>query len=119
MPCSAIASVPSTAVKGYLLGGSAWLSYAPLSLPAPHASTDFASWCSVPLGMATTMGLSAVVLKYDPGYPGYPLGLTDAQVGAGLPAAAAAQTLLKETGAALLLVLLFMAVTSAASAGTS
>ncbi|TNY24574.1 urea transporter [Rhodotorula diobovata] len=92
----AIASVPSTAVKGYLLGGSAWL--------------------SVPLGMATTMGLSAVVLKYDPEYPGYPLGLTDAQVGAGLPAAAAAQTLLKETGAALLLVLLFMAVTSAASA---
>ncbi|GAA6058069.1 hypothetical protein JCM3770_002245 [Rhodotorula araucariae] len=92
----AIASVPSTAVKGYLLGGSAWL--------------------SVPLGMATTMGLSAVVLKYDPEYPGYPVGLTPAQIGAGLPAAAAAQTLLKEGGAAMLLVLLFMAVTSAASA---
>ncbi|GAA5840877.1 hypothetical protein JCM9279_001249 [Rhodotorula babjevae] len=92
----AIASVPSTAVKGYLLGGSAWL--------------------SVPLGMATTMGLSAVVLKYDPEYPGFPDGLTAAQVGAGLPAAAAAQTLLKESGAAMLLVLLFMAVTSAASA---
>ncbi|KPV76209.1 uncharacterized protein RHOBADRAFT_34830 [Rhodotorula graminis WP1] len=92
----AIASVPSTAVKGYLLGGSAWL--------------------SVPLGMATTMGLSAVVLKYDPSYPGYPIGLSDSQVGAGLPAAAAAQTLLKEGGAAMLLILLFMAVTSAMSA---
>ncbi|GAA5910909.1 hypothetical protein JCM8208_006685 [Rhodotorula glutinis] len=92
----AIASVPSTAVKGYLLGGSAWL--------------------SIPLGMATTMGLSAVVLKYDPTYPNYPDGLSAAQVGAGLPAAAAAQTLLKEGGAAMLLVLLFMAVTSAASA---
>ncbi|BGP46898.1 hypothetical protein JCM10450v2_002749 [Rhodotorula kratochvilovae] len=75
-----------------------------------------AYWQRVPLGMATTMGLSAVVLKYDPEYPGYPLGLTSAQVGAGLPAAAAAQTLLREGGAAMLLVLLFMAVTSAASA---
>ncbi|KAK4331762.1 Urea active transporter [Rhodotorula toruloides] len=92
----AIASVPSTAVKGYMLGGSAWL--------------------SIPLGMAATMGLSAVVLKYDPSYPNYPIGLTSAEVAAGLPAAAAAQTLLKAGGAAALLVLLFLAVTSATAA---
>ncbi|GAA6042482.1 hypothetical protein JCM8097_003048 [Rhodosporidiobolus ruineniae] len=92
----AIASQPSTAVKGYMLGGSAWL--------------------SIPLGMAATMGLSAIVLRYDPSYPNYPEGLTAAQVSAGLPAAAAAQTLLQAGGAAMLLVLLFLAVTSAASA---
>ncbi|BGO90393.1 RHTO0S03e01772g1_1 [Rhodotorula toruloides] len=92
----AIASVPSTAVKGYMLGGSAWL--------------------SIPLGMAATLGLSAVALKYDPSYPNYPIGLTPAEVSAGLPAAAAAQTLLKAGGAAALLVVLFLAVTSATAA---
>ncbi|GAA5882973.1 hypothetical protein JCM3774_002938 [Rhodotorula dairenensis] len=92
----AIASRPSTAVKGFLIGGSAWL--------------------AVPLGMAATMGLSAVALKYDPSYPNYPIGLTPSEVSAGLPAAAAAQTLLKEGGAAMLLVLLFLAVTSATAA---
>ncbi|BGP30870.1 hypothetical protein JCM10296v2_002629 [Rhodotorula toruloides] len=92
----AIASVPSTAVKGYMLGGSAWL--------------------SIPLGMAATLGLSAVALKYDPSYPNYPIGLTSAEVAAGLPAAAAAQTLLKAGGAAALLVVLFLAVTSATAA---
>ncbi|GAA6014146.1 hypothetical protein JCM10207_006112 [Rhodosporidiobolus poonsookiae] len=66
--------------------------------------------------MAATMGLSAVVLRYDPDYPNYPAGLTAAEVAAGLPAAAAASTLLKAGGAAMLLVLLFLAVTSAASA---
>lgn len=66
--------------------------------------------------MAATMGLSAVVLKYDPSYPNYPIGLTSAEVAAGLPAAAAAQTLLKAGGAAALLVLLFLAVTSATAA---
>ncbi|GAA5852528.1 hypothetical protein JCM8547_002531 [Rhodosporidiobolus lusitaniae] len=92
----AIASRPSTCVKAYMLGGSAWL--------------------SIPLGFAATMGLSAVVLRYDPSYPNYPAGLSASEVSAGLPAAAAASTLLKEGGAAMLLVLLFLAVTSAASA---
>lgn len=92
----AIASRPSTAVRGYLIGGSSWL--------------------SVPLGMAATMGLSAVVLKYDPSYPNYPAGLSPSEVAAGLPAAAAAQVLLKEGGAATLLILLFLAVTSSAAA---
>ncbi|GAA5867263.1 hypothetical protein JCM3774_002392 [Rhodotorula dairenensis] len=92
----AIASRPSTAVKGFLLGGSAWL--------------------AVPLGMASAMGLSAVALKYDPSYPNYPIGLTASEVSAGLPAAAAAQTLLQASGASVLLVLLFLAVTSTTAA---
>ncbi|GAA5902571.1 hypothetical protein JCM5296_002327 [Sporobolomyces johnsonii] len=92
----AIASQPSTAVKGYMIGGAAWL--------------------SIPLGFASTMGLSAAVLRTNPSYPNYPEGLTTAEVSAGLPAAAAAQTLLGAGGAAMLLVLLFLAVTSAASA---
>lgn len=56
--------------------------------------------------MAATMGLSSVVLKYDPSYPNYPEGLSPSEVAAGLPAAAAAQVLLKEGGAATLLILL-------------
>jgi len=75
----AIASQPSTAVKGYMLGGSAWL--------------------SVPLGFATSLGLAAAVLRDDPLFPT----LSDAQVSAGLPAAAAAQTLLGANGAIILL----------------
>ncbi|BGP14775.1 hypothetical protein JCM10213_004287 [Rhodosporidiobolus nylandii] len=92
----AVASQPSTAVKAYLLGGSAWL--------------------SIPLGFAATMGLSAVVLRYDPSYPNYPVGLSASEVAAGLPAAAAAQTLMAQSGATMLLVLLFLAVISSAAA---
>ncbi|GAA5982083.1 hypothetical protein JCM5350_000638 [Sporobolomyces pararoseus] len=88
----AIASQPKTAVKGYMLGGSAWL--------------------SVPLGFATSMGLSAAILRNDPAFPG----LSAKDVSAGLPAAAAAQTLLGKSGAVLLLILLFLAVTSATAA---
>ncbi|GAA6020371.1 hypothetical protein JCM11491_000328 [Sporobolomyces phaffii] len=88
----AIASQPSTAVKGYMLGGSAWL--------------------SIPLGFATSMGLAAAVLRGDPAFPG----LTPDQVSAGLPAAAAAQTLLGSSGAVVLLIVLFLAVTSATAA---
>lgn len=65
--------------------------------------------------MAATMGLSAVVLKYDPSYPNYPEGLSPSEVAAGLPAAAAAQVLLKEGGAALLLILLVSVSTPALS----
>lgn len=74
------------------------------------------AWLSVPLGFATTMGLSAIVLTTDPSFPNYPNPLTSAQVGAGLPAAAAASALLGQSGAVAMLVLLFLAVTSAASA---
>ncbi|GAA6000127.1 sodium:solute symporter family protein [Rhodotorula paludigena] len=92
----AIASVPSTASKGYFLGGTAWL--------------------SVPLGMAACLGLSGIALRTDPLFPTYPEGLSPAQVSAGLPAAAAVQVLMRESGAAVLLVLLFLAVTSTSAA---
>lgn len=57
------------------------------------------AWLSVPLGFATSLGLAAAVLRDDPLFPT----LTDAQVSAGLPAAAAAQTLLGANGAIILL----------------
>ncbi|GAA5898815.1 sodium:solute symporter family protein [Sporobolomyces salmoneus] len=88
----AIASRAETAVSGYMLGGSAWL--------------------SIPLAFATCMGLAGAVLRGDADWPG----LTPAEVSAGLPAAAAAQTLLGSSGAAVLLILLFLAVTSATAA---
>ncbi|KAJ6480136.1 urea transporter [Mycena sanguinolenta] len=88
----AIASRPSTTVKGYLLGGLAWF--------------------AIPFTFATTLGLAAVALRGDPAMRV----LTPADVSAGLPAAAAASALLGKSGAAALLVLLFLAVTSATSA---
>ncbi|ORY91551.1 urea transporter [Leucosporidium creatinivorum] len=92
----AIASQPVSCVKAFCLGGSAWL--------------------SIPLGFATTMGLSAVVLTTQPSFPGYPEPLSASAVGAGLPAPSAAAALLGKGGAALMLILLFLAVTSALSA---
>lgn len=91
----AIASRPSTAMRGYLLGGLAWF--------------------SVPFCFATTLGMVALALRNDPDYPTYPNFLTSAQVGAGLPAPAAAYTLLGTGGAVAMLIVLFMAVTSALS----
>ena len=61
---------------------------------------------------STTLGLSAVALKNDPAM----IPLTAADVGAGLPASAAAAALLGKSGAAALLIVLFLAVTSATSA---
>jgi urea-proton symporter len=88
----AIASRPATSVKGYLVGGIAWF--------------------AIPFTFATTLGLAAVALR---GHPDMPV-LTPEDVSAGLPASAAARTLLGKGGAAALVVLLFLAVTSAASA---
>lgn len=51
----------------------------------------------IPFGLATTLGLAAVALGVD---------LTPAQVGAGLPAPAAAQALLGKGGAVAMLLLL-------------
>jgi hypothetical protein len=62
-------------VKGFLLGGTAWL-----AIP----------WC-----FATTLGLSAVALRSQPDFP---ISLTAANVSAGLPAPAAAAALLGQTG---------------------
>lgn len=62
------------------------------------------AWLSIPLGFATTMGLSAVVLTKNPSFPGFPNPLTAGEVGAGLPAPAAASALLGKGGAALMCV---------------
>lgn len=62
------------------------------------------------------MGLGCAALTSSPSFPTYPNALTDAQVGAGLVAPAAAITLLGKGGAVLMLILLFMAVTSSTSA---
>lgn len=70
----------------------------------------------VPFGIATSMGLGCAALTALPSFPTYPNALTDAQVGAGLVAPAAAITLLGKGGAVLMLILLFMAVTSSTSA---
>ncbi|KAE9968533.1 hypothetical protein EG327_011013 [Venturia inaequalis] len=92
----AIASRPESSVKAYILGGIAWY--------------------GVPLGIATSMGLGCAALTALPSFQTYPNALTDAQVGAGLVAPAAAITLLGKGGAVLMLILLFMAVTSSTSA---
>lgn len=67
--------------------------------------------------MAACLGLSGIALRTDPLFPTYPEGLSAAQISAGLPAAAAVQVLMRESGAAVLLVLLFLAVTSTSAAG--
>ncbi|KAG9009360.1 hypothetical protein FRB94_012177 [Tulasnella sp. JGI-2019a] len=87
-----IASSPSTSVKAFLLGGLAWF--------------------PIPFLLATTLGLAARALTGDPAMRI----LSDADIGAGLPAPAAAAALLGKGGAAAMLVLLFLAVTSATSA---
>lgn len=83
----AIASRPSSTVKGFLLGGACWF--------------------AIPFTLATTMGLTAVALNVD---------LTPQQVQLGLVVPAAASILMGPVGAILVLAMLFMAVTSAGSA---
>ena len=91
----AIASRPSTAMRGYFLGGLAWF--------------------AVPFCFATTLGMTALALRHDPQFPTYPYILSDDQIGAGLPAPAGAYALLGTGGAVAMLLVLFMAVTSALS----
>lgn len=67
------------------------------------------SWFPIPFGFATTLGLAAVALGAQ---------VSSAEVSAGLIAPKAASILLGQAGAACVLVILFLAVTSAASAGT-
>ncbi|ORX36710.1 putative urea transporter [Kockovaella imperatae] len=89
----AIASRPQTSVKAFLLGGVAWF--------------------SVPMGIATSLGLAAVVLAHGDN----PLiTLTSDEVSAGLPAVKAAAALMGQSGGIAMLILLFLAVTSACSA---
>ncbi|KAK0853495.1 hypothetical protein LTS02_011925 [Friedmanniomyces endolithicus] len=91
----AIASRPKTAVPGYILGGFAWF--------------------AIPVGFATTLGLSAVALTDNPAYPTYPNPMTKTQISSGLSAAFGAAALLGKSGSIALLITLFMAVTSSSS----
>ncbi|WFD44903.1 hypothetical protein MPSI1_003577 [Malassezia psittaci] len=88
-----IASLPTTAARGFLLGGSAWF--------------------PIPFLFATTMGLAArALVGIDPSMAQ----LSESQVSAGLPAPSAAVALCGKGGAVAVLILLFLAVTSATSA---
>lgn len=90
----AIASDPKTSVKAFLWGGIAWF--------------------GIPLGIATSLGLSAVALAHGTSTP--IITLTADEVSAGLPAVKAASALMGQSGAIAMLILLFLAVTSACSA---
>ncbi|KAH0445986.1 hypothetical protein IEQ34_025179 [Dendrobium chrysotoxum] len=88
-----IASSPTMATKGFLLGGFAWF--------------------AVPMLMASSMGLAARALYgKDPAMAM----LTEMEISEGLAAPAAAAALLGKGGAAAMLILLYLAVTSAISA---
>jgi len=84
---SAIAARPSSAAKGYLLGGLCWF--------------------AIPFSLATSLGLSAAALM---------LPITKEEAGAGLVPPAVAQHYMGQAGGVLILVMLFMAITSTGSA---
>jgi len=84
---SAIAAKPSSAHKGYLLGGLVWF--------------------TIPFALATSLGLCAVALQ---------LPITSAEAGAGLVPPAVATHLFGSFGSVMMAVMLFMAITSTGSA---
>jgi len=84
---SAIAARPSSAAKGYLLGGICWF--------------------AIPFSLATSLGLASTALM---------LPITASEAGSGLVPPAVAQHLLGNGGAVLILIMLFMAIVSTGSA---
>ena len=84
---SAIAARPSSAAKGYLLGGICWF--------------------AIPFSLATSLGLASTALQ---------LPITSGEAGSGLVPPAVATHLLGDTGSALVLIMLFMAIVSTGSA---
>ena len=84
---SAIAARPSSAAKGYLLGGVCWF--------------------AIPFSLATSLGLASTALM---------LPITASEAGAGLVPPAVADHLLGSAGAVLILIMLFMAIVSTGSA---
>mmetsp|Transcript_6983 Transcript_6983/g.10606 ORF Transcript_6983/g.10606 Transcript_6983/m.10606 type:complete len:543 (-) Transcript_6983:236-1864(-) len=84
---SAIAARPSSAARGYLLGGICWF--------------------SIPFALATSLGLASTALM---------LPITADEAGAGLVPPAVATELLGDAGSALILIMLFMAIVSTGSA---
>lgn len=84
---SAIAAKPSSAHKGYLLGGLVWF--------------------AIPFALATSLGLCALSLQ---------LPITSAEAGAGLVPPAVATHLFGKAGSVMMAIMLFMAITSTGSA---
>ena len=84
---SAIAAKPTSAHKGYLLGGLVWF--------------------TIPFALATSLGLCAVALQ---------LPISSAEAGSGLVPPAVATHLFGSFGAVMMAVMLFMAITSTGSA---
>jgi SSS family transporter len=84
---SAIAARPSSAAKGYLLGGLCWF--------------------AIPFSLATSLGLTSTALM---------LPITASEAGSGLVPPAVATELLGEAGSILILTMLFMAIVSTGSA---
>jgi len=84
---SAIAAKPSSASKGYLLGGICWF--------------------AIPFALATSLGLTSTALM---------LPITANEAGSGLVPPAVATHLMGSSGSALILTMLFMAIVSTGSA---
>lgn len=84
---SAIAAKPTSAAKGYLLGGICWF--------------------AIPFSLATSLGLASTALM---------LPITADEAGSGLVPPAVATHLLGQTGSVLILTMLFMAIVSTGSA---
>mmetsp|Transcript_1341 Transcript_1341/g.3357 ORF Transcript_1341/g.3357 Transcript_1341/m.3357 type:complete len:739 (+) Transcript_1341:173-2389(+) len=84
---SAIAARPSSAAKGYLLGGICWF--------------------AIPFSLATSLGLASTALM---------LPINSSEAGSGLVPPAVADHLLGSAGSALVLIMLFMAIVSTGSA---
>lgn len=84
---SAIAAKPSSAHKGYLLGGLVWF--------------------TIPFALATSLGLASCALQ---------LPISAAEAGAGLVPPAVATHLFGKAGSVMMAIMLFMAITSTGSA---
>jgi len=84
---SAIAARPSSAHRGYLLGGLVWF--------------------TIPMSLATALGLSSLALNVK---------MPADEAGAGLAPPAAAIVLLGQGGGIMIIIMLFMAITSTGSA---
>jgi len=84
---SAIAAKPTSAAKGYLLGGLCWF--------------------AIPFSLATSLGLASTALM---------LPITSGEAGSGLVPPAVATHLLGDAGSVLILTMLFMAIVSTGSA---
>ena len=84
---SAIAAKPSSAARGYLLGGICWF--------------------AIPFSLATSLGLASTALM---------LPIEASEAGAGLVPPAVATYLLGDVGSGLILIMLFMAIVSTGSA---